>query len=211
MKLYFSRGTCSLSPLIALQESGLPFATEAVDLKSKRTASGADYMAINPKGYVPALAIEQGDGDGSGNVLTEGPAIVQFIADRAPDKNLAPKAGTYARSQLQEWLNFIGTEIHKQFSPFFNPKTPDDYKAGLREKIGSRLSYIEKELRDKPYLLGENLSVADAYLFAVLQWAPGQGIDLKSWPKVTALLERMKARPGVKAAIEAEKAPAPAK
>ena len=198
MKLFYSRGACSLSPHIVLRELGLPFSIEVVDLKTRRTASGEDYSTINPKGYVPALRLEDGQ------VLTEGPAIVQYLADRAPEKRLLPPAGSIERARAQEWLNFIGTEIHKQFSPLFNPALKDEYRAMLKEKITGRLGYVEQQLGDKPYLLGDDFTVADAYLFTVVRWSPSRGIDLQAWPKLSAYLERVRVRPAVRAALEAE-------
>ena len=199
MKLYFSPGACSLSPHIALREAGLAFELEKVDIGKKLTASGADYWTVNPKGYVPALQLDDG------NVLTEGPAIVQYVADRKPEAGLAPAAGTLDRYRLQEWLSFIGTELHKQYSPLFNPKTSDDTKALVREYLGKRIGFAAKTLEGKHYLMGEHFTVADGYLFTVLRWSKHTGVDLGAWPAIGAFMERVGERAAVKAAIEAEK------
>lgn len=198
MKLYIKPGACSLTPHIVLEEAGLPYTTETVDLGTRRTAGGADYTAINPKGYVPALQLD------SGEVLTELPAIVQYLADLAPEKKLAPANGTLERYRLQSWLGFIGTEVHKSFSPFFNPAAGDDWKQAARANLERRLGYTDSQLAGRAYLLGEDFSVADAYLFTVLSWAKYIGLDLAPWPNVTACLDRVAARPAVRAALKAE-------
>ena len=199
MKLYYSPGACSLSPHIALHEAGVTFETEKVDLGSKRTESGADYKAINPKGYVPALKLDDGQ------VLTEGPAIVQYIADRVPAKHLAPPNGTVERYRLQELLNFISTEVHKQFSPLFSPSFPAEAKAELRKKIASRFDLLAPVVENHTWLTGERFTVADGYLFTVLRWAKGTEIDLTPWPALLAYMKRVGERPAVRAAINAEK------
>lgn len=196
MKLYFSPGACSLSPHIVLREAGVPFELEQVTLSTKKTSTGADFNAINPKGYVPALALDDGQ------VLTEGPAIVQYVADLRPEAKLAPSGGL-PRARLQEWLNFISTEVHKGFGPLFNPKTPDDARQATIEKLGTRFDYVVKSLGDKPYLLGE-FSVADAYLFTVLRWTTFLKVDLGKWPALKGYIERVESRPAVKAALAAE-------
>jgi glutathione S-transferase len=198
MKLYISPGACSLSPHIALREAGIPFDMETVDLGAKRTKSGKDFKAINPKGYVPALEIE------GGQVLTEGPMIVQYIADQKPASKLAPPAGTMDRYRLQEWLNFVTSEMHKAYSPLFNPQTPDAFKEMSRTKIGGRLDFLAKSLQGKDYLMGSTFTVADAYLFVVLGWSGHVGIDLAKWPVLQAYWDRVAARPAVKAALDAE-------
>jgi glutathione S-transferase len=198
MKLYFSPGACSLSPHIVLREAGVDFALERVDLGRKVTASGADFWAINPKGYVPALQLDDGE------VITEGPAIVQFVADRHHDARLAPANGTMERVRLQEWLTFIGTEIHKNFSPLFDRSLADEVKAKFKERIFKRVELVEKALAGKSYLLGE-FSVADAYLFTCLRWSAFMAMDLAPYANVTAFMARMNERPAVKAALEAEK------
>jgi len=198
MKLFLKPGACSLSPHIVLEEAGLPYETEVVDLAKKVTASGADFNAINPKGYVPALLLD------SGEVLTEGPAIVQYLADLVPQKNLAPAPGTLPRYQLQSWLNFISTEIHKSFTPFFTPGTSADAKEAARANLVRRLSYTNEQLVGKDYLLGEDFSVADAYLFTVVGWGKYIKLDLNDWPHLVAFQARMAARPAVQAALKAE-------
>ncbi len=198
MKLYYSPGACSLSPHIALREAGLPFDMVKVDFATRRTANGDDYLAINPKGYVPALQLEDG------SVLTEGPAIVQYIADRAPMSQLAPATGTTERYRLMEWLNFLTSEIHKNFSPLFNPKTPEETKAMAREALARRFDYISAQLGDKPYLMGDGFTVADGYLFTLLGWCRMTEVDLSKWPKLTAYVERVGRLPAVRAAMKAE-------
>lgn len=198
MKLYYAPGACSLSPHIALREAGLPFTLIKVSTKTKEIEGGGDFRAINPKGYVPALELDQG------GVLTEGPAIVQYIADQVPASGLAPANGTLARYRVQEWLNFVSTELHKQFSPLFDPTTPDEVKTKQRERIGGRLEWVASQLGDKPYLTGESFTVADAYLFVILNWAKPMGIDLARWPAVKAFHERVAARPKVQEALKAE-------
>ena len=198
MKLYISPGACSLSPHIVFREAGLPFDMETVDLGAKRTKSGKDFNVINPKGYVPALEIE------GGQVLTEGPMIVQYIADQKPASKLAPPAGTMDRYRLQEWLNFVTSEMHKAYSPLFNPQTPDAFKETSRTKIGGRLDFLSKSLQGKDYLMGSTFTVADAYLFVVLGWSGHVGVDLAKWPVLQAYWDRVAARPAVKAALDAE-------
>lgn len=198
MKLYLKPGACSLSPHIALEEAGLPYETEAVDLKTKVTASGADFWKSNPKGYVPALLLD------SGELLTEGAAIVQYIADQAPGKKLAPANGTIERYRLQSWLNFIGSELHKSCSPFFNPASGKEWKEIAGANLERRLGYVNEALEGKPYLMGEDFSVADGYLFTVLSWMKFVGIDLAKWPNLSAFQARVAARPAVQAALKAE-------
>jgi glutathione S-transferase len=195
MKLYFSPGACSLSPHIALLEAGLAFTTERVDLRKKLTASGADFTAINPKGSVPALELDDG------SVLTEGPAIVQYIADQAPDKQLAPAAGTPDHYKEIEWLNFIGTELHKNFSPLFNPASSDDVKAGAFAMLTKRFGYVAAQLDGRDYLVGGRFSVADGYLFTVANWASVVRFDLAPWPALQAFQQRIAARPAVRQAM----------
>lgn len=198
MKLFLKPGACSLSPHIVLEELGLPYETEVVDLARKTTASGQDYLAINSKGYVPALLLDGGE------LLTEGPAIVQYLADLAPEKQLAPANGSVARYQLQAWLTFIGTEVHKSFSPFFNPKAPQEWKDIARANLERRLAYIAQQLEGRDYLLGSEFTVADAYLFTVLNWSKFIKLDLGSWPLLAAYQARVAARPAVQAALKAE-------
>ncbi|MCX7144880.1 MAG: glutathione transferase GstA [Sulfuritalea sp.] len=198
MKLYYSPGACSLSPHIALAEAGLAYTTEKVDLKTKKTETGADFFAINPAGYVPALVLDNGE------TLTEGPAIVQYIADLAPAKKLAPPAGGFERVRLQEVLNFISTELHKSFSPLFNPTAPEEWKTFTRGLIGRRLDVVEQKLAGRDYLMGD-FSVADGYLFTVLGWGRLVGVEVKeNRPLVAAYLGRVMARPGVQQAMKEE-------
>ncbi len=198
MKLYFSSGACSLAPHIALLEAGLTFETEKVDLKAKLTASGADFTAINSKGYVPALVLD------NGQLLTEGAAVLQYIADQNPAANLAPAAGTQARYQLQEWLTFISSEIHKPMGSMFNPAQSADWKAAVTATLTKRLDWLTTQLDGKDYLLNNQFSVADAYLFTVLNWANFVGFSLAPWPVVQAFSARVAARPKVVEALKAE-------
>jgi glutathione S-transferase len=198
MKLYFSPGACSLSPHIVLLEAGLAFTTERVDLRKKLTASGADYREVNPKGYVPALELEKGV------VLTEGPAIVQYIADQASGKQLVPAAGSADHYRMLEWLNYIGTELHKNFGALFNPASSEDAKAGARAILAKRFSYVDQMLDGRDFLVGERFSVADAYLFTVANWAKVVRLELAPWPHVEAFQERIAARPAVQQAMRDE-------
>jgi glutathione S-transferase len=198
MKLYYSPGACSLSPHIALREAGLDFEAIQVDLGAKTTKAGADYRKINPKGAVPALEID------GGQVLTEGSAIVQYIADKKPGSKLAPVAGSTERYRLQEWLNYIASEIHKGFSPLFNPKAPDEWKSAVKDMLAGKFDYLSKQLDGKSYLMGDTFTVADGYLFTILSWAKGMSIDLAKWPVLQAYLARVAARPAVNAALKAE-------
>lgn len=198
MKLYFTPGACSLSPHIALREAGLPFEVDQVDLASKRTKSGADYWTINPKGYVPALQLDDGQ------LLTEAATIVQYIADKKPEAKLAPPAGTGERYRLQEWLNFIATELHKGLSPLFTPNVPEAWQKVVKERIAARFDFLTKRLAGKPYVMGESFTVADGYLFTILNWTNFVKIDLGKWPALKAYQERIGARPAVQAALKAE-------
>ena len=198
MKLYYSAGACSLSPHIALEEAGLSYEAIAAPTKTHQLPDGSDYYKINPLGYVPLLVLDDG------RQLREGPAIVQYIADLAPEKNLAPANGTYERSKLQEWLNFIGTELHKGFSPLFNPATPADYKPMVIAKLAERLKFTDGELAGKQYLMGDTYTVADGYLFTVTNWAPYVGVDLSSLTNLVAYRARVAARPAVIAAMTTE-------
>ena len=198
MKLYYSPGACSLSPHIVLAEAGLAYSIEKVDLKAKKTESGADFFAVNAAGYVPALVLDNGE------VLTEGPAIVQYLADQAPAKKLAPPPGSFERVRLQEALNFVSTELHKSFSPLFNPAAPEETKVAARALIGRRLDVIEQKLAGRDYLLGD-FSVADAYLFTVTSWGRMVGVDIKEGrPRLGEYWSRVKARAGVEQAMREE-------
>ncbi|MBM3602142.1 MAG: glutathione transferase GstA [Alphaproteobacteria bacterium] len=198
MKLYFSPGACSLSPHIVLREAGLPFDLEQVDLKAKTTKAGADFTQINPKGQVPALKLD------SGEVLTEGPAVVQYIADQKPASGLAPAAGSLDRYRVQEWLNFMTAEIHKGFSPLFRPNTPEDYKPIVKDALAAKFGILDKHLAGKSYLMGNQFTVADAYCFTVVGWSKYHKIDLAAWPNLKAYMDRVAARPKVQEALKAE-------
>jgi glutathione S-transferase len=197
MKLYYTPGACSQAVHIALRESGLPFTTEKVDIKAKKTESGADYKAINPKGYVPALEDE-------GRIFTEVQALLQYVGDKKADSGIVPRPLTLERYRLVEMLAFISTELHKQFSPFFYPGTPDDTKAQLKDKIGSRFEYLDGILAKQPFLLGDAFTVADAYLFVMTSWARNLKFDLTKYPNLGAFSERVASRPAVQAVLEAE-------
>lgn len=198
MKLYYSPGACSLSAHITLHESGLAFTAIPAPTKTHLLPDGTDYYTINPLGYVPLLQLDDG------TKITEGPVIVQYVADQVPDKQLAPPYGTLARYRLQSWLNFIGTELHKGFSPLFTPGMPDEAKAIARDRLTGRLKWVNGELADRTYLMGDKFSVADGYLFTVSGWAPRVGVDLSNLTHLLAYRERVGARPGVIAAMKAE-------
>jgi glutathione S-transferase len=198
MKLYYSPGACSLSPHIALHEAGLAHDLVKVDLRAKKTESGDDFTAINPKGQVPALMLDNGE------MLTEGPVIVQMIADQAPGKHLAPAAGSKERYRLQEWLNFITTELHKNFSPLFNPSIPDEVKSSFKDRLIGKFRYIDGRLAGHDYLMGKQFTVADGYLFVMLRWADGHKMDLSGLKNLTAFKDRVTARPNVQAALKME-------
>jgi glutathione S-transferase len=206
MKLYHSPAACSLAPHIALYETGLPFTAAKVDLRTHKLADGTDYYAINPKGYVPLLELDNGER------LAEVAVILQYIADRKPG-TIAPAFGTMERYHLMEWLNFIATEVHKQYSPLWNPGTPDATKEVQRTKLATRFDYITITLANQPYLTGETFTVADAYLFTVVNWSGLLKVDLAPWPALQQFQARVAARPNVRKAMEAEgliKNPAPA-
>jgi glutathione S-transferase len=198
MKLYYSPGACSLSPHIVLNELGLPFEKVKVDVRAKTLEGGGDFLQVNPLGYVPVLELDDG------TRIIEGPAIVQYIADKVPEKGLAPPNGTLERTKLQSWLNFVSSEVHKSFSPLFNPATPEETKKSFRERIGTRFAYVDKHLASNDYLLGKNFSVADAYLFVISNWARGVDVDLAPYANVLAYRKRVGARPAVQAAMKAE-------
>ncbi|RZI64399.1 MAG: glutathione transferase GstA [Variovorax sp.] len=198
MKLYYSPGACSLSPHIALREAGLAFEPVMAPTKTHQLPDGSDYYAINPLGYVPMLELDDG------TRLREGPAIVQYIADQVPLKNLAPANGTLPRYRLQEWLTFIGTELHKGFSPLFNPATTPDAKTAVHDKLAKRFQWLDGELAGKDYLMGDHFSVADGYLFTVLRWAKPMHVDLAAFPNILAYQQRVAARPAVQEALKVE-------
>ena len=198
MKLFYTPGACSISPHIALCEAGIAHQIDKVDLKAKKTEGGADYLAINPKGYIPALQLDNGE------VLVEGVAIVQYIADQKPESGLAPKAGTMERYRLMEWLTFISSELHKGFSPLFNPAIPDEVKKIFRDRLALRWAYVDKQLAGKDYVMGKTFTVADGYLYNMTRWAKRVEMDLSALPNVTAFTARVEARPKVIEALKAE-------
>ncbi|WP_145578615.1 glutathione transferase GstA [Yersinia alsatica] len=200
MKLFYKPGACSLSPHIVLREAGLDFSIESVDLATKKTETGEDYLSINPKGQVPALLLDDG------SLLTEGVAIVQYLADKVPDRHLIAPSGTLSRYHAIEWLNFVATELHKGFSPLFNPKTPEEYKAIARERLDKQFSYVDNVLAQHDYLLGKKFSVADAYLFTVTRWANALKLEIKQRSHLDKFMARVAERPAVKAALAAEDA-----
>jgi len=197
--LYYSPGACSLAPHIALREAGLEFALEQVDLKTRRTKNGADFTQVNPKGQVPTLRLDDGA------ILTEVPAVLQYIADRRPESGLAPRAGSFERYRLQEWLNFVTSELHKGFAPLFQADTPPEYAEIVKRRLAERFTYLEGQLADgRPYLLGEGFTVADAYAFTVVSWSRYVKLDLAPWPKLQAYLGRVGARAKVQEALRTE-------
>jgi len=197
-KLYYSPGACSLSPHIVLREAGLPFDLVMASTKTKKLADGTDFNTINPKSYVPVLELNDGQR------LTEGPAIVQYIADQVPAKNLAPAAGTMERYRVMEWLNFITSELHKGFSPLFNPAMPEEAKALSRARLSDRLSWVNQQLEGRDYLMGAQFTVPDAYLFTVAGWGQYVGVDISGLKHLGAFMARMAARPAVQEALKAE-------
>lgn len=198
MKLYYSPGACSLSPHIALYEAGLPFEAVLAPTKTKKLPDGSDFSSVNPKNYVPALVLD------SGELLTEGPAIVQWIADQAPQSGLAPPAGTMARYRLIEWLNFVSTELHKSYSPLFMPGMPEEGKELYRARLLGRYKFVDEHLARNDYLMGSSFSVADAYLYVTTRWAPAVKVDLSGFPHLAAFIARVHARPAVQKALQAE-------
>jgi glutathione S-transferase len=198
MKLYYSPGACSLSPHIALHEAGLAHELVKVDLKAKTTESGEDFSKINPKGQVPTLMLD------NGTVLTEGPVIVQMIADKAAAKNLAPANGSDERYKMQEWLNFTTSELHKNFSPLFQPALSDETKKFFADRIMGKFKYVDSQLADRDYLMGKQFTVADGYMFVTLTWAERMKMDLSAMKNLTAYKARVAARPMVQAALEME-------
>ncbi|MBK6648328.1 MAG: glutathione transferase GstA [Betaproteobacteria bacterium] len=198
MKLYYSPGACSLSPHIVLQETGLAFEAIKAPTKTHQLDDGTDYYTINPLGYVPYLVLDDG------RTLHEGPAIVQYLADQVPAKNLAPANGSWERYKLQEWLNVIGTELHKGFSPLFNPAMPEEAKVLAKERLMTRLKWVDTQLAGKQYLMGDNFCVADAYLFVVSNWIKPTGMDISDLANLGAFRARVAARPAVVAAMKAE-------
>jgi glutathione S-transferase len=198
MKLYYVPGACSLSPHIVLLELGLPYTLEKIDFATKKTAVGGDYLAINSKGAVPTLQLDDG------RTLTEGPAIVQYLADQKPDSGLVPRAGTFERYQLMEILNYITSELHKGFSPLFNPKISADAKTAALANLDKKFEWLTAFLKDKTFAMGSTFTVADAYLFTVLSWSGHVGVDLSKWPVLTAYQSRVGQRPKVQQALKEE-------
>ncbi len=198
MKLYYSPGACSLSPHIVLLEAGLPFTSEKVDLKSKKTSAGVDFLTVNSKGTVPTLQLDDGQ------VLTEGPAIVQYLADLRPDSGLAPRAGTFERYRLMEALNYISSELHKSFGPLFNPASTADAKKAALDTLAKKFDWLSGHLGTKNFLVGDRFTGADAYLFTVLGWSGHVGLDLQKWPVLAAYHARIAHRPKVQEALQAE-------
>ena len=198
MKLYYSPGACSLSPHIALLEAGLPYDLVKVDVRAKKLENGDDYLKVNPKGQVPALGLD------SGEIITEGPVIVQIIADQAAEKHLAPARDSAERYKLLEWLNFITSELHKNFSPLFNPAIPDDVKKFFADRLMGKFRYIDAQLASHDYLMGQHFTVADGYLYTMLRWADGHKLDLSALTNLMAFKERVAARPKVKEALTKE-------
>ncbi len=198
MKLYYSPGACSLSPHIALLEAGLPYELVKVDLRAKKLENGEDYLQLNPKGQVPALRLDNGE------IVTEGPVIVQMIADKAADKNLAPARDSAERYKLLEWLNFIASELHKNFGPLFSPVLSDDAKAFFKDRLMGKFKYVDSALVGRDHLLGKQFTVADGYLFTILTWAERMKFDLSAMPSLLAYKARVAARLKVQEALKKE-------
>ena len=202
MKLYFSPGACSLAPHIALREAGLPFELVRVDTGAHKLKDGTDYYKINPKGYVPAIQLDDGQ------VMTEGAALLQYIGDQVPAKGLIPKAGSFERFRANEWLTYLSSEIHKGYSPLFNPNLKDDAKAVLRAKLETRLGLLDQHLASHKFLMGDAFTVADAYLYTLVSWSPGVGIELSKLKYLAEYRQHIADRPAVKEALQNEKAAA---
>lgn len=198
MKLYYAAGACSLSPHIVLCEAGLPYTLVKTDVRNKKLPDSSSFLDVNPKGQVPVLELDDG------SRITEGPAIVQYLADLAPAAKLAPPAGTIERVRVQEWLNFITSELHKGFAPLFAPNTPDDFKPVARARLVEKLTWVDGQLAGRDYLLGSAFSVADAYLFVVTSWCPHAGVELPPLANLQGFMKRMSSRPAVQAAMKAE-------
>ena len=198
MKLFYKPGACSLASHIALLESGLDFTLQGVDLQKKRLENGEDYLQINPKGQVPALLLDDDI------LLTEGVAIMQYIADQVPDRQLLAPVGTIARYQTLEWLNYVATELHKGFTPLFRPDTPEEYKPTVRALLEKKMQYVDGSLKEGQWICGSRFTIADAYLFTVLRWAYGVKLNMDGLTHIAAYMKRMAERPGVAAALKAE-------
>jgi glutathione S-transferase len=202
MKLYYVPGVCSLASHIALREAGADFTLDKMDRDTRRTESGENYLEVNPKGSVPALRLDNGE------VLTEGAVILQYIADQKPQSDLAPVAGSMERYRLAEWLNYVATEVHKQYSPLFNPKLPPEWRENQLGLLSKRFDYLSQQLTGRDYLMGDRFTVVDAYLYTVLRWSARVKIELGNWPVLMDYLVRLTARPAVQAALRAEGIPA---
>ncbi|HYG90717.1 MAG TPA: glutathione transferase GstA [Azospirillum sp.] len=198
MKLYMKPGACSLASHIVLREAGLPFDLVKVDLATKKTEDGGDFLAVNPKGQVPTLGLDEG------GILTEGAVIMQYVADKAPSSGLIPEHGSLERYRVLEWLNFVGSELHKTFSPLFRPTTPDAFKAVIKENLAAKFAVLDRHLAGNHFLMGDRFTVADAYCFTVARWAKPMGIDLSRWPSLAAYMARVAERPTVRDALIAE-------
>jgi len=198
MKLYYSPGTCALASHIALEEAKLPYTAVKVDLATKRTADGGDYLAVNEKGYVPTLVLDDG------GILTENAIVLQYIADQNPGTDLAPAHGTFERYRLGEWLNYLASEIHKGFGPLWNAQSPQETKDTAKRNLAKRFAYIEKRLASTPFLMGDTFTIADAYLFAMLNWPEHLGVDISPFPKLRDFRARVKSRPAVQKAMRDE-------
>jgi glutathione S-transferase len=198
MKLYLTPGACSMAVDIALHEAGIPFEAERVDLTTRKTASGEDFLQINPKGYVPALRLDDG------SLLTEAGLLLQYVADLKPGAGLAPAPGTMDRYRLMEWLAFLSTEVHKGFGPLWNPKVADDVRKETVARLGKRFDLLAATLAERPFLMGDRFTVADAYLFTLLGWTDVHRIDLTPWPALQAYRGRIAARPAVQATLKDE-------
>jgi len=198
MKLYYVPGACSMAPHIALREAGLSFEIDKMDPATRRTEQGEDYLKVNPKGSVPALRLDNGE------VLTEVAVVLQYIADQKPGANLAPATGSMARYRLAEWLNYISSEVHKQLGPFFNPKLPPEWRENQVSLLSKRFDILAAHLKSHAYLMGDSITVADVYLFTVLNWCNLIKVDLSKWPALTEYLGRIASRPAVQATLKAE-------
>ena len=198
MKLYYAPGACSLAPHIVAREAGLSLDLDQLDFATRTTASGRPFAEINPKGYVPALETRDG------TVMTEVSALIQYLADQAPQAGLMPAAGMPERYKVLEWIGFVSTEIHKGFGPLWNPATPDSVKDAAKDKLFQRFAYIDQRLAGQSYLTGERFTVADAYLFTVTNWTKIHGLSLAAYPNLSAFMDRVAARPKVQEALRAE-------
>ena len=198
MKLYYSPGACSLAPHIVLNEAGLAYETEKVDLATKKTAAGGDFLAVNPKGYVPAITLDDGQ------LLTEVQVLLRYVADQKPQSNLMPKPGTMERYRVEEWMNYIASELHKSYSPLFRPNTPEEYKTIVRGNLAKRLALLDRALAGKQYLMGNAFTAADAYAFTILRWSAFTKVDLSPYANIKAYMARMEARPKVQQTLKEE-------